>query len=109
MSLQEKSHASLLKYGRKLVYRSPKSSMTSISMKAIASLLGSLGEFRAGPRAVVGRGLFFAMKIEGHPAENGHRDVLAISNPEISQMIKSLAVADEEHHQTLRLCAPTRG
>ena len=48
------------------------------------------------------------MKIECHPAENGHRDVLATSNPEISQMIKSLAIADEEHHQTLSNSAQER-
>ena len=49
-----------------------------------------------------------SMKIECHPAENGHREVLAISNPKISQMIRSLAIADEEHHQTLRTFAHQR-
>jgi len=110
MSLQEKSHASLLKYGRKLVYRSPNEfDDVDFDEKAVASLLGSLAEFRAGfPAPSLAEALFFAMRIECHPAENGHRDVLVSSNPEISQMIKSLAVADEEHHQTLRAFAHQR-
>jgi rubrerythrin len=110
MSLQEKSHASLLKYGRKLVYRSPSEfDDVDFDETAIASLSALLAEFRTGhPKPSLAEALFFAMKIEGHPAENGHRDVLTISNPEISQMIKSLAVADEEHHQTLRAFAHQR-
>jgi len=110
MSLQEKSHAGLIKYGRKLVYRSPNEfEDVDFDETAVASLLESLGEFRADfPEPTLAEALFFAMKIEGHPAENGHRDVLAVSNPEISQMIKSLAIADEEHYRTLSTFAQAR-
>jgi rubrerythrin len=110
MSLQEKSHASLLKYGLKLVYRSPNEfEDVDFDDEAVTSLLESLGKFRAEtPEPTLAEALFFAMKIECHPAENGHREVLAVSNPEISQMIKSLAIADDEHHQTLSTFAQQR-
>jgi hypothetical protein len=52
--------------------------------------------------------LFIATKIECQPANNGHREVLAISSPEISQMIGSPAAADEEHHPTLPTFAQRR-
>jgi hypothetical protein len=48
------------------------------------------------------------MKTECHPDENAHREVLAVSNPEIGQIIRSLAIADDEHHRTLKAFARER-
>lgn len=110
MSLQEKSHARLLQYGKKLVYRSPDEfEDVDFDAELIDSLLDSLGHFRVQfPKPSLAEALFFAMKIECHPAENSHREVLTISNPAISQVIRSLAIADEEHHETLKAFAHER-
>lgn len=103
MSLQEKSHAGLLKYGRKLVFRSPNEfDDVDFDGETTDALLREVREFRTrNPEPSLSEALFFAMRIEGHPAENGHREVLSISNPEISRIIENLAIADEEHHRTL--------
>ena len=110
MSLQERSHSSLLKYGRKLVHRSPDQfEDVDFDGDSVDALLASVDEFRSEkPSPSLGEALFFAMKVECHPAENAHRDVLSVSNPEIEQMIKSLAIADEEHHRTLKTFAQER-
>lgn len=110
MSLQEKSHASLLRYGRKLVSRSPQDfEDVDFDAASVDSLLASVDGFRGeSPQPSLGEALFFAMMIECHPAENAHRDVLAVSNPEIGHIIRSLAIADDEHHQTLKAFAHER-
>lgn len=110
MSLQEKSHASLLKYGRKLVSRSPQDfEDVDFDAESVDSLLASVDSFRVdSPQPSLDKALFFAMQVECHPAENAHREVLAVSNPEIGQIIRSLAIADDEHHQTLKSFAQER-
>jgi len=110
MSLQERSHAGLLRYGRKLVSRSPQDfEDVDFDAESVDSLLASVDAFRRDfPRPSLVEALFFAMKVECHPAENAHREVLSVSNPEISQIIGSLAIADEEHHQLLRAFAQER-
>lgn len=110
MSLQEKSHARLLNYGRKLVRRNPDEfDDVDFDAEVVTSLVSSVDEFRAAsPTPSLAEALFFSMQVECHPAENSHRDVLSVSNPEISQMIRSLAIADAEHHETLRAFAQRR-
>lgn len=110
MSLQEKSHASLLRYGRKLVHRSPNEfEDVDFDSDAVESLLAAIEKFRVeSPEPSLGDALFFAMKVECEPAENGHREILTISNPAMSQIIKSLTTADEEHHLILREFAQQR-
>lgn len=110
MSLQEKSHASLIRYGRKLVSRCPQDfEDVDFDAESVDSLLASVDSFRVdSPQPSLDEALFFAMKTECHPAENAHREVLAVSNPEIGQIIRSLAIADEEHHQTLKSFAQER-
>jgi rubrerythrin len=110
MSLQERSHARLLRYGRKLVSRSPQDfDDVDFDAASVDALLAEVEDFRGrSPEPSLGEALFFAMKTECHPAENAHREVLAVSNPEIGQIIRSLAIADEEHHQTLKSFAQQR-
>lgn len=110
MSLQEKSHSRLLKYGKKLVHRSPDEfEDVDFDAETVDALLASVDEFRAqSTEPSLAQALFFAMQVECHPAENSHRDVLSVSNPEISQVIRSLAIADAEHHDTLRAFAQQR-
>ena len=110
MSLQEKSHSRLLNYGRKLVFRSPDNfAEVDFNVQPVDDLLESVDEFRETTSSPsLADALFFAMKVECHPAENSHREVLAVSNPEIAQMIRNLAIADEEHHRTLEAFAQAR-
>lgn len=110
MGLQERSHASLLRYGKKLAHRTPDAfEDVDFDADSVELLCKSVHKFREQtPEPSLADALFFAMKTECHPAENSHRDVLVASNPEISQMVKSLAIADAEHHQTLKAFAMRR-
>lgn len=110
MSLHERSHASLLRYGNKLARRSPENfGDVDFEPELAEALLASVASFRTGsPRPSLGQALLFAMKAECHPAENGYRSVLAVSNPAIGQIIRGLAIADAEHYRTLRELAHRR-
>lgn len=110
MSLQERSHASLLRYGRKLANRNPLDfEDVDFDAASVEALLASVDGFRRdSPQPSLVDALFFAMKTECHPAENAHREVLAVSNPEIDGIIRSLAIADDEHHRTLQAFAQGR-
>jgi len=110
MGLQERSHASLLQYGKKLAHRAP-DAFEDVDFDADEAqrLCEAVHVFREErPTPSLADALFFAMKAECHPAENSHREVLAVSNPEISKIVKSLAIADAEHHATLKTFAMGR-
>jgi len=110
LSLQERSHASLLRYGRKLVHRSPNDfEDVDFDPRPITELLAAVDEFRrSNPTPSLAEALFFAMKAECHPVENAHREVLTASNPEIGAVVRNLAIADEQHHETLQAFARER-
>jgi rubrerythrin len=110
MALQEKSHASLLRYGRKLVSRSPTDfDDVEFDATSVDDLVDAIRSFRSNhPQPTLGEALLFAMKVECHPAENSHRRVIVRSNPEVGRVIESLATADEEHHRALETFAQAR-
>jgi len=110
MSLQEKSHVSLVRYGRKMVHASPDEfGDVEVDSQLIRELSSEIGNFRGeNPQPTLGQALRFAMRVESHAAENIHRTVLIDSNPEVAGVIGNLATADQEHFEILRNFAQSR-
>ncbi len=110
MSMQEKSHANLVSFAKKLAHRSPDDfGEVDVDMKVADELLEDLSTFHAtNPNPTLPDALAFAMKVEGHDAESLHRSLVIQSNPEIAEIINSLAKADSEHFQALEAFAHQR-
>ncbi len=110
MSMQEKSHANLVSFAKKLAHRSPKDfADIDVDLTPVNDLLQDLHTFRQNhPNPSIAEALAFSMQIEGHDAESIHRTLVIQSNPEIAGIINSLAKADSEHFQMLETFAHQR-
>ena len=111
MSIQERSHANLLRYGRKMVIRQPSDfGPVDVDPARVDELLSLIAAFREhNPSPGLEESLRFALRLEAHPVENLHRSILVESNPKVSLVISSLANADREHSQALSSFALARG
>ena len=110
MCMQEKSHANLVSFAKKLAHRSPTDfSEIEVDLGVVDDLLDDLRTFRANnPNPSLAQALAFSMKIEGHDAETIHRSLVIQSNPEIANIINNLAKADSEHFHMLENFAHQR-
>ncbi len=111
MAMQEKSHANLIRYGKKLVHQAPSDfGEVDFDPAAIEDLLTAVRAARssAAPDSLE-RAIELALRFEDSPAETAHRSILINSNPGVREVIQSLAAADEEHVEGLRAFAAGRG
>jgi rubrerythrin len=111
MAMQERSHANLIRYGKKLVHQAPKDfAEVDFDSAAIGELLDAIRAAKdsARPPSLEGA-LLMALQFEDSPAETAHRSILMSSNPAVREVIQSLAAADEEHAKGLRAFAASRG
>lgn len=104
LAMQERSHANMVAFSKSLVRSKPvEFSGVDFDMNLVDDLIHTLDVFRAGNRKpTLGQALGFAMEIEGHAAEGIHRSMVIQSNPDVSNMINSLAKADREHFKLLK-------
>ena len=104
LAMQERSHANMVAFSKGLVRRSPSDfSSVDFDMALVDDLLQTVTDFRTQhPRPSVAQALDFAMAIESHAAEGIHRSMIIQSNPDVSNMINSLANADREHFRLLK-------
>ena len=111
MSMQEKSHANLIRYGKKLVHRSPiDSSEVDFDPATIEQLRAAIRKARASdPSPTLEQAISLALGLEDSPAETAHRSILMNANPELVGVIRNLATADEEHMAGLLAFAERRG
>lgn len=111
MAMQERSHANLIRYGKKLVHRSPLDS-TELDFDP-AEIEGLVAAIRAAkghnPPPTLEQAIGIAIDLEDCPAETAHREILLHSNPEVAGVIRNLTAADEEHMEGLRAFAERRG
>jgi rubrerythrin len=107
MSMQEKAHASMIRFARRLVHASPSDfDDVPANLSEIENVVDLIQDFRSRhPEPTLGQALLFAMKMESELAENIHRSVVIDSNPEVANVINSLAAADREHHDALKAFA----
>jgi rubrerythrin len=111
MAMQERSHANLVRYGKKLVHRSPSSfSEVDFDPEEIDRLLAAISQAMAAePPSTLEQAIGLALELEDSPAETAHRSILMTSNPEVAGVIRSLDAGDEEHAEGLRTFAEKRG
>jgi rubrerythrin len=111
MAMQERSHANLIRYGKKLVHRAPADfAEVDFDPDEIDRLLAAIGDaIEADPAPTLEQAIGLALALEDSPAETAHRSILIHSNPEVAGVIRSLAAADEEHAEGLRTFAEKRG
>ncbi len=111
MCIQERSHANLLQYGRKIAVRHPRAfEPQAFEPTQVDELITLIGAFRREhPEPDLADAVRFAVRLEGHPVENLHREMLVRSNPDVAGMINSLANADREHQRVLEAFARSRG
>jgi len=104
LAMQERSHANMVAFSKGLVRRSPSDFSTiDFDMALVDDLLETIINFRNNnPQPSLAQALEFAMVIESHGAEGIHRSMVIQSNPEIADMVNSLAKADREHSKLLK-------
>ncbi len=104
LAMQERSHANMVAFSKGMVRRSPTEfSSIDFDMALVDDLLQKVTDFRTQhPQPSLVQALDFAMAIEGHAAEGIHRSTIIQSNPDVSNMINSLAKADKEHFKLLK-------
>jgi rubrerythrin len=110
MAMQETSHANLIRYGKKLVHQAPNSfGEVDFDTSEIEPLLAAIRASRdQNPPPSLEEAVSMALKFEESPAERIHREILINSNPEVQQVIRSLAAADDEHLAELKDFAEKR-
>ncbi len=104
LAMQERSHATMVAFSKGLVRRSPNDfSAIDFDMALVDDLLQTVTDFRIqNPQPSLAQALDFSMAIENHAAEGIHRSMVIQSNPDVSNMINSLAKADHEHFKLLK-------
>ena len=110
LSMQERSHANLVAYAKKLVYRCPSDFKdVDTGIEVVTDLEEVLTNFRAEkPNPSLSDALRISMEVESHHAEKLHRSAVIESNPKVAELVNSLAVADEEHFQLLKTFVESR-
>jgi len=104
LAMQERSHANMIAFSKNLVRRSPNDFSTiDFDIALVDDLLDTITLFRThNPQPTLAAALDFAMSVESHGAEGIHRSMVIQSNPEIAEMVNSLAKADREHFKLLK-------
>ena len=107
MAMQEKSHANLVRYGKKMVRQSPiDSSEIDLNPAEIEELLDAIQMARQhDPSPSLEQAIGIALYLEDSPAESAHRSILMHANSEVAGLIRSLVTADDEHVAGLRAFA----
>lgn len=111
MSLQERSHANVVSYAKRLAGRNPDEfADVTLDLGTVTTLIDEVIQFRQFHRSpTVEEAVHFAIQIENNAGERVHRSLVINSNPELEHIINSLAKADEEHTRGLRALANQRG
>jgi hypothetical protein len=103
MSLQERSHYNLVRFGKRLVHTSPNEfADVEVDGAEIQRLRDAIAEFRASsPHPSLREALEFAITVEHHAGENIHRAVIIDSNPAVAGVVRNLATSDADHLRSL--------
>ena len=110
MAMQERSHATLLRFGKSLVHQAPGQ---FADVEFAAAIDGLLAAIRAAshehPAPSLEEAVSRALQFEDGPIEAAHRSILTSSHPGVTELVCRLAAADEEHASGLRAFARRRG
>ena len=111
MANEEKGHASLVDYQRRVVQRNPNvSGDVDIDLRAIEAALAEVQGLRdsASPPTLV-EAVQIALRIETSAAESHDRNAIRQANPELERLLSCLGGEDRMHLERLKIFARSRG
>lgn len=103
LCIEERGHASLLRYQRRLIKRNPQL-FESVSLEEgpIEEMTRRVGGLLRDPRRMaLGEVVRAAVKIESSAAEHHHQTALLQSNPEMAKLLGALGAGDNQHLSSL--------
>lgn len=99
LAADERSHADLLRFQLNLVARD-RASFPDVALDAreLQQTAARVQAFLRGrPTPTLGEALGFAIAVERSAAEQHYRGALALSNPDLARLLKTLGAGDEAH------------
>lgn len=107
MSTQERSHANLVRYGKRLVHQNGSSyQKVSVNLSKLDELIDSIEVFRSEHEdPTPAEALLFAMQLETDSEVDVHRSAIISANPQLADLVERLAAADHKHFETLKAFA----
>lgn len=99
MGTEERGHARLVEYQRRVAQRSPARTVeVSVDLAEIESTTGKAKSLRASPRAPqVEEAIRDALEIELSAAEAYYREALKQADPQMAKVLEALAGKDQAH------------
>lgn len=99
MGVEERGHARLVEYQRRVLQRSPAHSMdVAIDLKEVEAVLARAKELRASPGPpAADAAIREALEMETSAAEGYYREALKQADPQMAKMLESLAGKDNAH------------
>jgi rubrerythrin len=110
MANEEKGHASLVDYERRVVQKNPKmSGEVDISLAEVASATEAVRNCLQGQPLSLEDAVRFAYDLETAAAESHYRNAVKLSHPELQRLLDCLGSEDRQHIERLKAFAEKRG
>ena len=111
MANEEKGHASLVDYQRRVIQKSPKlSGEVDADLRLIESALQEVRALRESPTPpTLTEAVALALHLETSAAESHYRNALRSANPELERLLNCLGGEDRTHLDRLKAFAKARG
>ena len=110
MANEEKGHASLVDYERRVVQKNPKmSGEVDISLAEVESATEVARSCLHRQPLSLEDAVRFAFDLETSAAESHYRNAIKLSHPELQRLLDSLGTEDRQHLDRLKSFAEKRG
>lgn len=110
MAGEEKRHASLVDYQKRMLQQDPKLSVdVPVDLAEIDAALAKARELRAAPHPTAADALREALLLERSVAESHYRNALTQANPAVGRLLSALGGEDKVHVARLEELARRRG
>ena len=109
MARDERSHATLIRYERRLLRQNKIEVPTPLERSQIGEALERIRAFSQEVPPTLDQAIRFALEIENHDAENHYRFTKGLLPPSLTQLLGRLGREDERHYKGLLAFAGRRG
>ncbi len=110
LSLDEKAHAALLDYQKRLVQTNPKDfGAVEMDLAAVGEMVTRIGTLRTRDCPDVGSAVRIALEFETSAAEFHYKNAIRQANPSLGRLMNCLGRADKNHLGELTDFARARG